>query len=63
VLLDDATRFAEAATAAGVAVDLDVYEGMPHAFHAAVLFPAAEHGATARTFLRRTAEWASRVRV
>ncbi|WP_249374670.1 DUF5701 family protein [Streptomyces sp. I05A-00742] len=33
VLLDDARRFAEAADAAGVSVCLDLYEGMPHAFH------------------------------
>ncbi|GAA2672348.1 hypothetical protein GCM10010412_052330 [Nonomuraea recticatena] len=33
VLLDDARRFAEAADAAGVSVRLEIYEGMPHAFH------------------------------
>lgn len=37
VMLDDSLRFAEAADAAGVSVALDVYEGMPHAFHATML--------------------------
>ncbi|GAA2353209.1 virginiamycin B lyase family protein [Nonomuraea africana] len=33
VLLDDARGFAETADAAGVSVRLEIYEGMPHAFH------------------------------
>ncbi|GAB3896043.1 hypothetical protein GCM10027612_49790 [Microbispora bryophytorum subsp. camponoti] len=37
VLLDDTSRFAAAASAAGVEVTLDLYEGMPHAFHASVM--------------------------
>ncbi|WP_219414349.1 alpha/beta hydrolase [Pseudonocardia nigra] len=57
VLLRDTRRFAEAAAAAGVALQLDVYEEMPHAFHAAVLFPVADHLATASTFLERIAVW------
>lgn len=61
VLLDDARRFAEAASAAGVDVTLDIYDGMPHAFHASVLLPAAEHSPTATTFLRRIAAWARRL--
>ncbi|SEG94241.1 virginiamycin B lyase [Nonomuraea solani] len=60
VLLGDARRFAEAAAAAGTPVDLDVYEGMPHAFHAAVLFAEDEHLPTARTFLGRLTEWAAK---
>jgi acetyl esterase/lipase/L-ascorbate metabolism protein UlaG (beta-lactamase superfamily) len=32
LLLDDATRFADRADAAGVQVSLDIYEGMPHGF-------------------------------
>ncbi|WP_213012893.1 alpha/beta hydrolase fold domain-containing protein [Paractinoplanes toevensis] len=31
-LLDDTLRFAEAATAAGIKTQVDVYEGLPHAF-------------------------------
>lgn len=55
VLLDDARRLAAAATAAGVEVTLDVYEGMPHAFHLAAL-PDAPLTTTA-TFLCRLADW------
>ena len=33
-LLDDATRFAERARAAGVAVDLDVWDDMVHVWQA-----------------------------
>ncbi|MEV0386341.1 alpha/beta hydrolase [Nonomuraea sp. NPDC050643] len=57
VLLGDVRRFAEAASAAGTSVDLDVYEGMPHAFHAAVLFAEEDHLPTATTFLRRLGKW------
>ncbi|MGI9000114.1 MAG: alpha/beta hydrolase [Pseudonocardia sp.] len=61
ILLDDAQRFAEAASAANVPVDLDIYDGMPHGFHATVLFPEAERLPTAATFLRRVADWATRL--
>lgn len=60
ILLPDVRRFAEAASAAGTPVDLDVYEGMPHAFHAAVLVAEGEHLPTTRTFLSRLATWAGR---
>ncbi|MET3427819.1 virginiamycin B lyase [Actinoplanes tereljensis] len=36
-LLDDTLRFAEAATAAGIKTQVDVYEGLPHAFTIASL--------------------------
>ncbi|GAA2211727.1 alpha/beta hydrolase [Nonomuraea monospora] len=61
VLLRDTRRFADAAAAAGVLVDLDVYEGMPHAFHAAVLFAGDERTPTARTFLSRLTAWTARL--
>jgi epsilon-lactone hydrolase len=54
VLLDDARRFAEAASAAGASVQLDIYDGMPHAFHVAAL-PATTLPPTA--LIRRIAEW------
>ncbi|GIH51054.1 deazaflavin-dependent oxidoreductase, nitroreductase family [Microbispora rosea] len=55
VLLDDTRRFAAAASAAGAEVTLDLYEGMPHAFHASVM--AQDPPAVAMTFLRRLADW------
>ena len=55
VLLDDARRFADAATAAGTDVTLDVYDGMPHTFHLAMLSGAPL--TTTTTFLRRLADW------
>ncbi|MFC5818161.1 alpha/beta hydrolase [Nonomuraea harbinensis] len=55
VLLDDARRFAEAVSDAAGTVSLDIYDGMPHAFHACVL--GADPLPTAVTLLRRTAEW------
>ncbi|WP_231618685.1 alpha/beta hydrolase [Nonomuraea sp. SBT364] len=61
IVLDDACRFAEAAAAAGVPVDVDVYEGMPHAFHAAALFPEDAHLPTAATFLSRLTDWVTRL--
>ncbi|WP_246083647.1 alpha/beta hydrolase [Nonomuraea diastatica] len=63
VLLDDSRRFAEAASAAGVDTALDVYDGMPHAFHAVVLSPDDAHLPTATTFLRRVADWTARLPV
>lgn len=54
-LLDDSRRYAEAAAEAGVEVTLDVYEGMPHAFHIAVLpDPQLPVGAV---FLERLSAW------
>jgi acetyl esterase/lipase len=58
VLLDDARRFAEAVSAAGGDVRLDIYDGMPHAFHAIVL-PATPLP-VATTLLHRITEWISR---
>ncbi len=55
VLLDDTRRFAAAASAAGVDVTLDLYEGMPHAFHASAM--AQDPPPIAMTFLRRLADW------
>lgn len=55
VLLDDTRRFAAAASAAGVDVTLDLYEGMPHAFHASAM--AQDPPPIAVTFLRRLADW------
>lgn len=48
LLLDDARRFAAAADAAGVSTQLDVYEGMPHAFHLST---------EAGTLLGRIGDW------
>ncbi|WP_329247648.1 nitroreductase/quinone reductase family protein [Actinoallomurus sp. NBC_01490] len=55
ILLDDSRRYAEAAAEAGVEVTLDVYEGMPHAFHVAVL-PAPQPPVGA-VFLNRLSAW------
>ncbi|MEV0583989.1 alpha/beta hydrolase [Nonomuraea sp. NPDC050310] len=59
VLLDDARRFAEAVAATGGPVELDLYEGLPHAFHATML--AATPGPVAATLLRRITEWTERL--
>jgi virginiamycin B lyase len=56
-LLDDTLRFAEAATAAGIKTQVDVYEGLPHAFTIASLDPDQPVG---QVFLSRVAEWARR---
>ena len=50
VLLDDTLRFAEAAAAAGVKVQTDVYDNLPHAFAITML-----DGDT--LFLDRVAAW------
>lgn len=41
ILLDDSLRLAEKARAAGVAVDLKVWHGLPHVFQAASFLPEA----------------------
>ncbi|MGW2198888.1 alpha/beta hydrolase, partial [Streptosporangium sp. NPDC001682] len=58
VMLDDARRFAEAVSAAGGNVCLDIYDGMPHAFHATVL--SATPLPIATILLHRIAEWIGR---
>lgn len=52
-LLDDTLRFAEAATVAGAKTQVDVYEGMPHAFSVATL----DDTETGRILLDRVAAW------
>ncbi|OKI20015.1 hypothetical protein A6A08_23940 [Nocardiopsis sp. TSRI0078] len=59
LFLDDARRFAEAAAAAGTDARVDLYEGMPHAFHATVL--VEDPPPTGRTFLARLREWTDRL--
>ncbi len=58
VLLDDARRFAAAATVTGTDVTLDIYDGMPHTFHLAML--SGMPLTTTATFLRRLADWTPR---
>jgi epsilon-lactone hydrolase len=55
ILLDDSTRYAERARAAGVEVTLSVWEGMPHVFQSSLgRFLAAEHSVNAiGDFLRQ----------
>nr|WP_244994080.1 alpha/beta hydrolase [Actinomadura coerulea] len=55
VLADDARRFAGAAKDAGTHAVLDVYEGMPHVFHLAML--TGTPLTTTTTFLRRLADF------
>ena len=58
MLLDDSTRAAAKAHAAGVKVRLDVFEGMPHVFQAIQQYPAAEVAdASLYEFLDRHAGW------
>jgi acetyl esterase/lipase len=54
-LLDDARRFADAASAAGTLVTLDIYQGMVHAFHLSALPEAPPQ--VAITFLDRLTAW------
>ncbi|MGV9308943.1 alpha/beta hydrolase [Nonomuraea sp. NPDC003727] len=61
VLLDDAQRFAEAVSDAAGTVSLDIYDGMPHAFHASVL--CADPLPTAVTLLARVREWSGSLAV
>ena len=55
VLLDDSRRFAAEVEAAGGQAQLDVYEGLTHAFHATALL--ADPPPVAVTLLSRLAEW------
>lgn len=55
VLADDVRRFAAAAENAGTHAALDVYEGMPHVFHLAML--TGTPLPTTTTFLRRLADF------
>jgi virginiamycin B lyase len=57
-LLDDTLRFGEAATAAGIKTQVDVYDEMPHAFSVSTLDGA---GHTGRTLLSRVAAWVASV--
>lgn len=54
-LLDDARRFAIAASAAGTPVTLDIYQGMSHTFHLSALSETPPQVAT--TFLDRLTAW------
>lgn len=58
-LRDDTLRFARAASAAGVQVEVDVYAGMPHAFPIAVL---DGDDPTGREVLGRIAAWSDQYR-
>ena len=55
LFLDDALRFAAAAAEAGTDASVDLYEGLPHVFHATML--AEDAPLTARTFLDRLRDW------
>jgi virginiamycin B lyase len=54
-LLDDARRFADAASAAGTLVTLDIYQDMVHAFHLSALPEAPPQ--VAIMFLDRLTAW------
>jgi virginiamycin B lyase len=56
LLLQDVRRFAERADEAGVDVTLDLYQDMPHVFHASVLFPPEEQLPVASAFLERVSK-------
>jgi virginiamycin B lyase len=60
ILFEQIRRFAAAAAAAGTPVDLDVYDDMPHAFHAAVLAPDTAMRPTGTVFLERLTRWTAR---
>ena len=53
--LDDARRFADAASAAGTLVTLDIYQDMVHAFHLSALPEAPPQ--VAIMFLDRLTAW------
>jgi acetyl esterase/lipase len=53
-LLDDTLRFAEAATAAGVKTQVDIYDEMPHAF---ALVTLDDDNPTGRTLRDRLTRW------
>lgn len=58
MLLDDSTRAAAKAHAAGVDVRLEVFDGMPHVFQAIPQYPAAQIAdASLYEFLGRHAGW------
>ena len=59
-LLDDARRFAAAASAAGTHVTLDIYQGMVHAFHLSVLPETPPQ--VAITFLDHLTAWTAALR-
>jgi monoterpene epsilon-lactone hydrolase len=59
-LLDDARRFAAAASAAGTHVTLDIYQGMVHAFHLSALPETPPQ--VAITFLDRLTAWTTALR-
>ena len=59
-LLDDARRFATAASAAGTPVTLDIYQDMVHAFHLSALPEAPPQ--VAITFLDRLTAWTTALR-
>ncbi len=59
LFLDDTLRLAASAAEAGTDASVDLYEGMPHAFHAAALAEAPPP--TARTFLDRLRSWTARL--
>ncbi|MBB5785289.1 acetyl esterase/lipase [Nonomuraea jabiensis] len=61
VLLGDARRFAEAVSDAAGTVNLDIYDGRPHAFHVSVL--GGEPLPSAVPLLRRVTEWSSSLAV
>jgi len=58
VLVDDSTRAAARAHAAGVAVELEIWEGMAHVFHAFATLPQADAaGERIVRFVRERAGW------
>jgi epsilon-lactone hydrolase len=59
-LLDDARRFANAASAAGTLVTLDIYQDMVHAFHLSALPETPPQ--VAITFLDRLTAWTTALR-
>jgi acetyl esterase/lipase len=59
-LLDDARRFATAASAAGTLVTLDIYQAIVHAFHLSALPETPPQ--VAITFLDRLTAWTAALR-
>lgn len=54
VLLDDARRFAATAARAGVPVELEIYDGLAHGFHLAML---ADPPPPAAALRQRLTDW------